>query len=192
MIAHPQRKARMMTKIGRYATLAALASLATLAACAGTGVDAPVDEVTFTPATFDCDPDIGITLPEGFCGVVYANNLGRARHIAINDNGDVYVATQAVRRRRGDSEAPPPRPPMRALRDTDGDGKADVEEDFGDQRGGTGMDVYNGFLYFSTPSTVYRYQLTGIGLARQQDFRLHADRQVVGVAFRNLCVDFET
>ncbi len=151
----------MMTKIGSYATLAAVASLATLAACAGTGVDAPVDEVTFTPATFDCDPDIGITLPEGFCGVVYANNLGRARHIAINDNGDVYVATQAVRRRRGDSEAPPPRPPMRALRDTDGDGKADVEEDFGDQRGGTGMDVYNGFLYFSTPSTVYRYQLTG-------------------------------
>ena len=145
----------------RRLIIAAAVILSTAAGCMGTGDVGTAGDVRFTPASFACEPGIGITLPEGFCGVVFANNLGRARHIAVNDNGDVYIATQAVRRRRGDTEAPPPRPPIRALRDTDGDGKADVEEDFGDQAGGTGLDIYEGFLYFSTPSAVYRYRLTG-------------------------------
>ncbi len=32
----------------------------------------------------------GITLPEGFGAMVIADNLGRARHFAVNSNGDVY------------------------------------------------------------------------------------------------------
>lgn len=48
---------------------------------------------------------------------------------------------------------------MRALRDTDGDGKADREEEFGDQPGGTGMGIHDGYLYFSTSTAVYRYRL---------------------------------
>ena len=150
---HDRKGIMMKTAHG----LVALTALVTSVAC-GSAVQPAAEEVVFTPATFDCDPDLGITLAEGFCGVLFAENLGRARHLAVNDNGDVYVATQAPRRRRG-QEAPAARPPLRALRDTDGNGKADVIEEFGDQRGGTGMGIHNGFLYFSTPTTVVRYAL---------------------------------
>jgi hypothetical protein len=33
----------------------------------------------------------GLTLPPGFCASVYADNLGRARHLTVAPNGDVYV-----------------------------------------------------------------------------------------------------
>ena len=40
-----------------------------------------------------CDPDNGgLTLPTGFCAVVVARDLGRARHMAERPNGDLYVA----------------------------------------------------------------------------------------------------
>ena len=37
----------------------------------------------------DCDPDNGgITLPDGFCAMVVADNLGAARHVEVAPNGD--------------------------------------------------------------------------------------------------------
>ena len=43
-----------------------------------------------------CDPDNGgIKLPEGFCALVVANDLGPARHLAVASNGDIYVAFQS-------------------------------------------------------------------------------------------------
>jgi hypothetical protein len=37
-----------------------------------------------------CDPgNGGITLPEGFCAIVAADNLGTARHLTVAANGDV-------------------------------------------------------------------------------------------------------
>ena len=43
-----------------------------------------------------CDPDNGgIKLPQGFCALVVANDLGTARHLAVAPNGDLYVATQS-------------------------------------------------------------------------------------------------
>ena len=33
----------------------------------------------------------GISLPENFGAVVVADSTGRARHIAVNDNGDVFI-----------------------------------------------------------------------------------------------------
>jgi glucose/arabinose dehydrogenase len=149
----------MDSAFNKTASAVIAAGAMALVACGPEGTGG--GEMAHAPAPLACEPDLGITLPDGFCGVVFANNLGRARHIAVNDNGDVYVATQAPRGRRGDTGTPPPRPPIRALRDTDGDGRADVEEDFGDQPGGTGMGIHDGFLYFSTPSTVYRYALSG-------------------------------
>src|SRR5205823_14119302 len=42
-----------------------------------------------------CDPDSGgITLPDGFCAVVLADQVGRARHLAVAPNGDVFVALE--------------------------------------------------------------------------------------------------
>ena len=50
-----------------------------------------------------CDPgNGGITLPQGFCAAVVADNVGAARHLAVAPNGDLYVvdAERRPRRRR--------------------------------------------------------------------------------------------
>ena len=52
------------------------------------GEGAPVDE------------DAGIRVPEGFDAQVFADGVGRARHLAVRDNGDVYVALRAANRGR--------------------------------------------------------------------------------------------
>src|SRR5215218_6051821 len=33
----------------------------------------------------------GLFLPDGFEALVVADSIGRARHLAVNDNGDIYV-----------------------------------------------------------------------------------------------------
>jgi len=102
-----------------------------------------------------CDPDNGgITLPAGFCAVVVADQVGAPRHLAVAPNGDVFVALEG---RRGGGG-------ILALRDTSGDGKADVQQTFG-SGGGTGIALGKGALYFGTASTVYRYALRPGSLA---------------------------
>jgi glucose/arabinose dehydrogenase len=97
------------------------------------------------------DPDNGgITLPEGFGAIVVADGLGRARHIAVNDNGDIYVMLQRPENEQG----------MVALRDTTGNGKADLIRYFGDFTG-TGIGIHNNHLYFSSDTAVMRYALDG-------------------------------
>ena len=52
-----------------------------------------VSSVALSQARPACDADNGgITLPAGFCGIVVADSLGAARHIAIAPNGDLFVA----------------------------------------------------------------------------------------------------
>lgn len=99
------------------------------------------------------DPDNGgLFLPGSFEAVVVADSVGRARHLAVDDNGDIYVKLRV----------PNPKG-IAALRDTTNDGKADVIEVFGDYvdegNYGTAMRIYNGYLYFSTAGEVYRTQL---------------------------------
>lgn len=91
----------------------------------------------------------GITLPGGFQAVVVADNLGTARHIAIRPNGDIYVALEYKRHGGG----------IVALRDTNGDGVADVIKYFGTS-GGNGIAIHNGYLYFAPDTAVWRYKLT--------------------------------
>lgn len=100
------------------------------------------------------DPDNGgLFLPDGFEAVVVVDSLGPARHLAVNDNGDIYVKL-----RFADSLGE-----NIAMRDIDYDGKADIVEKFGVYEGnshyGTGMRIYNGYLYFSTAGEVYRNKL---------------------------------
>jgi glucose/arabinose dehydrogenase len=96
----------------------------------------------------------GLFLPDSFDAVVVADSTGRARHIAVNVNGDVYVKLRS----------PAPKG-LLALRDEDNDGRADRKEVFGDYKDegeyGTGMRIYNGYLYFATAGEVYRMKLTG-------------------------------
>ena len=95
----------------------------------------------------------GLTMPGGFEGLVVADSVGPARHLAVNTNGDIYVK---LRRSYPDGSNV-------ALRDEDGDGKADVLKKFGvytDSMGyGTAMRINNGYLYFSSAGDVFRTRM---------------------------------
>ncbi|MFP3947430.1 MAG: PQQ-dependent sugar dehydrogenase [Longimicrobiales bacterium] len=90
-----------------------------------------------------------LSLPDDFCVIVVADDLGSPRHLAVAENGDIFVATEG-----GGSG-----PGVVALRDTDGDGEADVREEWGDQ-GGTGLLLHEGWLYFAPDDGVLRYSMT--------------------------------
>ncbi len=101
------------------------------------------------------DPDNGgLILPDGFEAVVVVDSIGSARHLAVNDNGDIYIKMRYAHE-KGENIG---------LRDTDNNGKADIIERFGvfDQRGwyATGMRIYNDYLYFSTAGKVFRQKIT--------------------------------
>lgn len=104
------------------------------------------------------DDDIGgITLPDGFAAVVVADlgdlkDSGGPRFIAVAPNGDIY----AKLRKQG----------IVALRDEDGDGRADVIKNFG-RGGGTGVRIRGNWLYYSTTTEVGRYKLDGENLVPQ-------------------------
>jgi len=95
----------------------------------------------------------GLVVPDGFEVVVVADSIGSARHMAVNDNGDIYVKL------RGGKPAG-----IVALRDVNHDGKADTIKYFGnyEDKGnyGTAMRIHNGYMYFSTAGEVYRIKLT--------------------------------
>lgn len=99
----------------------------------------------------ECDRDNGgLELPNGFCAAVVADDLGRARHLVVAPNGDIFVAIDDSRDgRRGG---------VIALRDTTGDGRADVVERFG-ERGGNGIALADGWLYFAPNDAVLRFPL---------------------------------
>ena len=127
-------------------------------ACSGGGERDVTDDdgVTMsTPALPDCDADNGgLLLPEGFCAVVVASGLGRARHLDVTADGDIYVRMRGNRGRG--SEEDPPGQGITALRDTDGDGRAEVIQTFADHYG-TGLELRDDYLYVSTTTEVYRY-----------------------------------
>jgi glucose/arabinose dehydrogenase len=108
-----------------------------------------------------------LTLPPGFKWTVFADNVGAARHIAVAPNGDVYVAVWDRDDRRGgvfgarsgnDTGKDNQRGGVLALRDRDGDGRADIQERFGEE-GGSGIALRGNSLFFATWTTVYRYEL---------------------------------
>jgi glucose/arabinose dehydrogenase len=96
-------------------------------------------------ALIPADNNDGLVLPPGFRAVVVAEKLKPLRNMTVAPNGDIYVKTN--------------KDGIYALRDTDGDGKADVIKEFG-RGGGTGIALHNGYLYASTDREIYRYKLT--------------------------------
>ena len=119
--------------------------------------DARVDETDDEDAgpgrpQIACDEDNGgISLPSSFCAVVFADELGRARHLTVTPSGDVYVAIANAP--DGSSKGQ-----IVALRDSDGDQRADRIERFGDD-GGNGIVWRGGQLYFAPDDRVLRYAL---------------------------------
>jgi glucose/arabinose dehydrogenase len=119
-----------------------------VAACAGAAIPvastespAPVPVVRAPPT---CMVASGLVLPEGFCALVVASDLGHVRQITLSPSGDLYAAIAGGG--------------VTALRDTNGDGEADVVRHFGDD-GGTGILWHRGDLWFGADSKVLRWSL---------------------------------
>jgi len=91
-----------------------------------------------------------IVVPMGFNAITAAKNIGRARHLVVNSNGDIYIKLERTRNGKG----------IMRLRDKNGDGKIDDTTGFGNY-GGTGIAIKNGYLYASSNTTVYRYKFNG-------------------------------
>ena len=97
-----------------------------------------------------CDElNAGVVLPTGFCIAIFADSVGASRHLVVAPNGDVFVAVANGRGARGG---------ILALRDTNGDGRADVKERWG-ENGGNGIALRGSNLYFATNDAVLRYNL---------------------------------
>ena len=101
----------------------------------------------------------GLLLPEGFCATVFAQGIAGARHIVVAPNGDVFVNTESRRgRAAAGANTAAPSGGIVGLRDTNGDGKADLQERFG--MGGTGIALANNFLYATAGNSIVRYRIT--------------------------------
>ncbi len=117
------------------------------------GCSSPVEEEAQevkAPSPLAFDPNkAGLSLPENFGAVIVADDLGKVRHMAVRKNGDLYVMLRSKASEGG----------IIALRDTTQNGQADLIEYFGDFQG-TGMQIYEDYLYFSTDTSVHRYPLS--------------------------------
>ena len=101
-------------------------------------------------------PEVELFLPDGFNSTVVVDRLeGRARHLAVSEKGDLYVKLQFPTKDGG----------VAALRDTDGDGKADIIKHFGKYGNEgkwslqTGVAFYEDYIYYSSDLTVYRQKM---------------------------------
>lgn len=107
---------------------------------------------------FSCQPksgktpadaaNAGLKLPEGFSAVVFADDIGRARHLSVNSNGDLYVALKNMNQGGG----------LACLRDENGDGIAEQIKYHGIYEG-TGVKIHDGYVYFGADTVVVRYKL---------------------------------
>jgi glucose/arabinose dehydrogenase/cytochrome c5 len=145
--AHSRHRPRAMLAIGLALAAGSLPTVAAPEACAG--------------------DNGGITLPPGFCATVFADHLGHARHLAVAPNGVVYANTWSGRYYGNDT--PPAGGFLVALRDTNGDGRADVSRRFGETAqnggaGGTGLALYRGALYAEANDKIVRYALPESGI----------------------------
>jgi glucose/arabinose dehydrogenase len=94
----------------------------------------------------------GLKLPAGFSALKVAENVGRARHLVVNSQGDVYVKLSGKVGDKG----------ILVLRDLNKDGRTEEVTGFGNY-GGTGIAIHNGYLYASSDEEVFRYKLNDKG-----------------------------
>ncbi|MFD0748929.1 PQQ-dependent sugar dehydrogenase [Mucilaginibacter calamicampi] len=89
-----------------------------------------------------------LKLPAGFSASIVADSLGTTRHIAVTDNGDIYVKMYSAKKGSG----------VYFLSDTDNDGRMDRKTGFATYPG-TGIKIHNGYLYSASNNGVFRYKL---------------------------------
>jgi glucose/arabinose dehydrogenase len=111
-----------------------------------------------------------LELPAGFCATVFADGIGRARHLVVAPNGVVYVNTWSGRYYGNDT--PHAGEYLVALQDTTRSGKADVNQRFGETvqsggAGGTGIGLYDGAIYAEINDKIVRYTLSAGSIVPQ-------------------------
>jgi glucose/arabinose dehydrogenase len=143
----------------RTASLVALCLVATALFLVGCSDTSASDQAQQTAGAAAANT-AGLTLPDGFEATIFADSLGTGRHLTVRENGDVYVALRETG--------------VAALRDTDGDGKAERQEIFGDV-GGTGIGLHKGYLYFAPDTEVRRYPMNGDALVPEQEYEVIAE-----------------
>ncbi len=145
----------------RLSLLAALG--ATTAAGALMLVKAGVPQVARAAGTARCSNDAGLSLPPGFCATVFADGIGPGRQMAMSADGTLYV--NALSSLVIQNKPDPKLGYLVALRDADGDGKAELIEHFGPTPndksiGGTGVAIWKGALFAEQDDKIVRYALT--------------------------------
>ena len=95
----------------------------------------------------------GLRLPAGFSATLFADQIGAARHIAINEKG-ILFAKLNYPNKAGQS--------IVRMEDANGDGIAEKQSGWG-KYGGTGIYVKGNQLYASSDDAVYLYQLDANG-----------------------------
>ena len=119
---------------------------------------APAGASEWAASTGSFDAEKSIRVPAGFSATVFADLPGSARHIAVAEDGRVFVIQSG---RRGSARG------VIGLQDVDGDGVSDRQETVSDLSGSglalrtLGDEVW---LYIGTDTQIYRAQL-GDGLA---------------------------
>jgi glucose/arabinose dehydrogenase len=94
----------------------------------------------------DEKPNAGLITPKGFVAVKLIEGIGKVRHIAITQNGNIYARLAKPVKGQG------------TLLLEQGDGKATVKLGFGNY-GGTGVHLYKGYLYTASNSEIFRYKI---------------------------------
>jgi len=123
-----------------------------LCAVVAVGIASTLTAMRLQPPKSESLADPNLTLPKGFQATVFADGLDRARHLAVNSNGEVFVKLDKLKGGKG----------IVFLQDINGDGKADKQTGFGDFKG-TGMAIHDGFLYASSNTDIYRFKLDANG-----------------------------
>lgn len=107
-----------------------------------------------------------LELPDDFEVVEVADDIGAARRVVIRENGDMYVSLNS--KKDGN--------PLVALRDTTGNGKADVIKYFGEGvTSGTGLRIHDDYLYYGSDTAVVRYRLDPKQLLPHTDYETVTD-----------------
>jgi glucose/arabinose dehydrogenase len=156
-----------------FRLLLVVSGVAILASCGqggntGTGTDSTAQ--AGAPVTPDADT-AGLKLPAGFGAIKVADSVGKARHLVVTKEGDIYVKLASPKDGKG----------IIRLHDANGDGKADENTGFGNY-GGTGITIKNGYLYASSNTEVFRYKLDDKDQVTNPD---QPEKLVTGLIDRN-------
>jgi glucose/arabinose dehydrogenase/mono/diheme cytochrome c family protein len=98
------------------------------------------------PSRQEDKPNAGLATPAGFKAVKLVENLGVARHLIVTPKGNIYVRLAKPVNGKG------------TLLLKESNGQASVVGGFGNY-GGTGVHMYNGYLYVASNSEIFRYKL---------------------------------